>query len=263
MNDAAKLKPNTGLIVSAALMVVTLAAVAIVLEGQVLDLRTFRLIQAVVMTWAALQQLIFFVRIRNPRFVIPLLLFVDFALANYADWFRANTLRDVLAVLFFPLLIASLFLLFKNGFMFQSRKILELAARSVKGAEDGYTHRPFPAGEVSAGREEIIAFAKYLRRQLIAYSHISGDRVYLAISDNSWRYVFNLLPRPGKATYASFEHNGRISVHMAEKDYRKYREEITFDELCASLGDVFKRFLDFHRNDEGEKILAELQAVGA
>lgn len=258
MPSANRLKPNTGLIFGITMGTAALAAIFFVLARGFLDLRTLRLIIAIAMTWTALQQLIFLFRIRNIQFLVPALTFLTLALANYAEWFEYDTARTVFASIFLPLVIGTLVLLAVNPLAFRSRRILELAARPVTGTEDGYTPRPYPAGDVQASKEEIIRFARDMKRKLIAFSLINRDRVLLAISDHDWKYVFNSRPNPQKTTYAAFDFEGNFSVHIAKKDYRRCREKLTFDELCSSLGHVFERFFDYHRIGEPERIIEEL-----
>lgn len=55
--------------------------------------------------------------------------------------------------------------------------------------------------------------------------------------------------------------DGSISVFISKKDYEKYRERLTFDELCASLGEVFKRFFALHRAGGQDQITARLKDI--
>jgi len=45
------------------------------------------------------------------------------------------------------------------------RKILELTAQPVKNTTDGFTPRPFPVGRISFSKEEIVRFAKFLKKK--------------------------------------------------------------------------------------------------
>ena len=57
----------------------------------------------------------------------------------------------------------------------------------------------------------------------------------------------------------SIDGEGVMSVIITESDYRQYRETLNFDQLCASMGDVFKRFLEYFSNGNEMRIIMELK----
>ena len=62
-------------------------------------------------------------------------------------------------------------------------------------------------------------------------------------------------------SYITFENKGKVSVHIASGDYKRFRKQLTFDRLCASLGDTFKRFLNYYVNNQENRILTELKSA--
>ena len=132
------------------------------------------------------------------------------------------------------------------------RQIFEVAAKPVDQAADGFTPRPYPAGKAQYSREEIMGFAKYMGKKLIAAPHLEDDRVLLAFSTGTRHFS---KPDPEKTSYVSFGFDGSVSVNMARKDYEQYRSELTFDQLCQSLGELFKRFLSYYQKGEADQIL--------
>ena len=132
-------------------------------------------------------------------------------------------------------------------FMRKFRVILETAARPVIEAGNGYTNRAYPLEKTAFSKEQVINFAKLLNKNLIATSYIREDRVILVFSNGLFQYIPFLRPNLQKVTYASFWYSGEVSVNISKKDYKKYREELTFDQLCKSFGnmilDFFKEFL--------------------
>ena len=74
--------------------------------------------------------------------------------------------------------------------------------------------------------------------------------------------VFEFLRRHGCVAVVESSEIVDVAVRIAEKDYRKYREELTFDELCASLGDLFKQFLSWYRDGSEDKIFKLLKSAG-
>jgi hypothetical protein len=129
-----------------------------------------------------------------------------------------------------------------------------MAAMPVKDTTDGYTDRPYPAGKFSASKDEITGFAKYLNKNLIATSSIEEDKVMLVFSNGFFQYIPFMRVNPQKETYISLYYSGDIDVHIAKKDYRKYRDELTFDQLCTSFGNIILTLLNYYKKGNCEKI---------
>jgi hypothetical protein len=56
-------------------------------------------------------------------------------------------------------------------------------------------------------------------------------------------------------------YDGNLTVGVSEKDYRDYRERLSFDQLCASLADIFARFFDYYRKGLESRIIVELKSA--
>lgn len=136
------------------------------------------------------------------------------------------------------------------------RRILELAAQPVDRTTDGFTPRPLPAGKHSFSGEELSGFAKFLKKHRIAIPYFDQNGILLAIKDHS-RFWFGR-PSESRDSYVAFNYDGTVAVNIARKDYQKYKEEYTFDELCHALGDLFIRFLEYYRDGKEANILEEL-----
>ncbi len=135
------------------------------------------------------------------------------------------------------------------------RQVLELAAKPVNGLEDGFTRRPFPAGAVNAPRDVIVGFGNFLMKHWLVTSYIENERVVLALNGFSWHYFFFRKLDFQKITHITFENSGNVSVNISQKDYRKFRDQLTFDSLCASLGNLMKTFLVYYQRHEEKEIL--------
>jgi hypothetical protein len=133
------------------------------------------------------------------------------------------------------------------------RQLLELAAEPIKNTADGFTQRPFPAGKIDLDKEKLFEFAGFLNRNLIAYPYIDHKGISFAVKDHR-RFWFGR-PSEKKDTYIYFNLNGNVVVNIARKDYQKYKDEYTFDELCHSLGNLFKQFFEYYRNGKNQQIL--------
>jgi hypothetical protein len=57
------------------------------------------------------------------------------------------------------------------------------------------------------------------------------------------------------------QNNGKLSVSISREDYHMYKKAYSFDQLCASLGSVFDRFLKYYKEGSQERIINELRAA--
>lgn len=160
-----------------------------------------------------------------------------------------------------PLFLAYAFyfyLIYKNHRMASHyRRILHLSAIQVKNTMDGFTSRPFPAGRHPYTRDDVSRFSRFLKKHWIAIPFEDTKSVLLTIKEQN-RFWFS---RPGEKenTYIVFSDDGSVFVNIARRDYQKYKSEYSFDELCDSMGVLFKRFLRYHNEGNQEKILEELR----
>lgn len=155
--------------------------------------------------------------------------------------------RIILVLCAGTLFIAEILVLSSKRINWRYREILELAAKPVDESADGFTPRPFPAGEAQYTKEEIIGFTKFMIKHVIAYPFAEESRVVLVVPENMFAYMLLLKRGYEKDTYVTFDFRGNVSVNIAKKDYRKYKEEFTFDQLCSSLGNLFIEFLELYQ----------------
>jgi hypothetical protein len=139
----------------------------------------------------------------------------------------------------------------RNFFGRYLRKILRAAANKVNDARDGYTGRPYAAGKVNSSKAMFEKFAHYLNQYMIATAYYEEERVILVLSNGLFQYILFLNPSLEKVTYISYTKNDDIAVHIARKDYDKYKNELTFDQLCNSLVNMFIDI--YHRYESGER----------
>ena len=201
-----------------------------------------------------LWQLIPYWKTRNPVHLamgIMLLLFIPYLLVGTSPYsgFR---------FLFYPVWLA-IFIIWgpvrrRNNPHF--RQMLELAARPVQETAAGFTARPYPSGSAAYTREELENFARFLMRHWIATAYPETERMVVVIGGFSWQHFFRGKIDFQKLTYVGFGNDGNISVNISQKDYQKYREQLSFEQLCASLGILMIRFLAYHQTGQAEKILA-------
>lgn len=140
------------------------------------------------------------------------------------------------------------------------RKIFELAGMKISSAENGYTSRPLPAGEIQFSREQITEFAKWVHKRRLGHAIIEDDRVLISISGNMYG-AMNIDPSGEKGpSYVIFNFDNTVSVHISREDYSIYTQQFTYDELCASLADVFKQFLEMYHEGREKEIFNKLKA---
>ena len=173
----------------------------------------------------------------------------------------AGVAAFLMGLVFFGVLIV--FLTVTKRLKWRGREILELAAEPVEETGDGYTPRPRPVGRVDFGKREILAFARFCARHLVAIVYASPRQVLFVPVRMGQEYTFVF--RPGVAhpdsTWISFDFDGDVSVHVAEKDYLDYMEPLAFDKLCESLGRLFIEFAELHRRGEGVRIIDRMNAL--
>jgi hypothetical protein len=138
-------------------------------------------------------------------------------------------------------------------------KIFEIAGSSIKSIEDGFTERPYPTGKIDASKEEIISFVNSIDRLFIAYSFLEKDKALIVFGHGLFEVFPFLKPNLQKSTYVEFDWEGNMSVHIAKRDYEKYKEELTFDQLCRALGELVLKFFELYKEGKEKKILEMLK----
>jgi hypothetical protein len=63
-----------------------------------------------------------------------------------------------------------------------------------------------------------------------------------------------------KVSYALFDGQGDLVVNVSKSDYNQFKDQLTFDQLCASVADLFKRYLQYYREGKESRIAVEVQA---
>ncbi len=135
-----------------------------------------------------------------------------------------------------------------------ARCLFNLAAEEVHDSANGFTGRPFDAGRVELGKEEILGFARFINGELIARSVVRKEAIFLTFS-----LGISPLANPelSKVSYVSIANEGDMAVYVSEYDYHRYRDQLTFDQLCASLARLFRRFLRYYQEGHESRILTE------
>lgn len=145
----------------------------------------------------------------------------------------------------------------------KGRNIFELAARNVNDTVNGFTDRPRPAGKLEYTKSELFGFADFVRKNLIAVAYVENDRVVFVPVKMGDEYAF-LLGFAGDYQYhswISFDFQGNVSASIAKKDYLAFTEELSFDQLCDSMGKLFIEFMEYYKKNEMERILHRIKSL--
>ena len=158
------------------------------------------------------------------------------------------------------LMIWVLYLVFARKLKWRTREVLELAALPVQETSAGYTQRPFPVGQVSSTQREKREFAAFLHKNLIAIPYVENGSVVLSINSKFARQI-GLLTDYLDTTWVRFDKDGNVTVNISRSDYLKYKDELSFDLLCGSLGGLFIEFHDQFLAGNGIRILDTINSL--
>jgi len=137
-----------------------------------------------------------------------------------------------------------------------ARRLFKLASELLNETSDGYTERPYSAGKKSYSSKELMGFVRFINGKFIAKAYYQGNIVCLGFSMGKSLIVAS---DPSEVSYVQFDNEGNITVSISEYDYRQYRKKFNFDQLCASVGDIFKRFLEYYEDGNEDRIITELK----
>lgn len=171
-----------------------------------------------------------------------------------------RSLYRVFVTLTFPVIVWLIYLMFARKAKWRGRDLLELAAAPVIELGNGFTERPRPSGKIDRPKEDIIDFAEYCRRNLIALPRLDSDRVYFVLvrMGREFGYLWNPGRDISRDSWVCFDFDGQVSVNISRKDYHMYKDDLEFDKLCASLAETFIEFLEMFVNRQEVRIIDRL-----
>ena len=193
-------------------------------------------------------------------FFLILLEFPDRA-GNANPHYSNETKIAMLFFYFFAMWLA--YVSYRKKLKYRGREILELAAWDVEEGSDTYTERPRPAGVVDYSKYDIIDFAHYLKRCLVCMPFREENRIILVPVKMGDEFEFLYKPEYNylSKTWIAFDFDGKVSVHISRKDYLGYKEDLAFDQLCESLGQLFITFANFYMKGDKVRIIDRLNSV--
>lgn len=143
-------------------------------------------------------------------------------------------------------------------FEINSRRLFRLASERIHKADDGYTERPYSAGKIECTRDELLGYVRYLNGNYIIKPFFYENYTCLSFSMNK---SLCTIKEGTEVSHVIIGYDGNLTVKVSEKDYRDYRERLSFDQLCSSLADIFTRFFEYYRKGLESRIIIELKSA--
>jgi hypothetical protein len=143
-------------------------------------------------------------------------------------------------------------------FEINSRRLFRLASERIFRTDDGFTGRPYSGGKIDCTRDELLGFVRFLHGNYIVRPFYHENNVCISFSMNTSLLVIG---EGREVSHVMIGYDGNLTVGVSEKDYRDYRERLSFDQLCASLADIFARFFDYYRKGLESRIIVELKSA--
>jgi len=209
--------------------------------------------------------LIAFLRTKAYNYLVAVfaLLFygIFLAISQAGIFFTGNTqipkLFLLLGVIFFVWLS---YLMISKRAKWRGRDIFEIAAQGIRETENGFTERPQPLDKINLSKEELIGFADYLSKNLIVFPFRESSRIVFVIikMGKEFSLVYAFKNNYDHMSWVSIDFEGSVTVKISQEDYLDYKENLTFDRLGKSLGNLFIQFFYLYKSGEGIRILDKL-----
>jgi len=207
------------------------------------------------------------IRTGNANFMVSVL-YLFFA--GTVIYFEDPSYRgDLPMLMMFAMLFTGIFLFWliylfaTKKLKWRGREVLEMAAAPVEETGNGYTPRPLPSGKTEFSKEQIMEFAGFARRNLIAVSYVGKDKVIFVPvrMGREAGFILGLKNDYTDESWISFDFDGNVTVNISHRDYLEYKEALSFNQLCASLGNLFIDFIETYHNGDGARIMVRMDDV--
>ena len=262
-----KLKPDwdiTGLI--PVISILTLFFIVLILFGLHAAFKVIGIGLAVV----AIMTIISFLRTKSYGYLISALyvssltVFVNTLPLQYLDsGGKLPPYSQLLVFITIFFLIWVVILLLTRRTKWRGREVFELAAQNVDDVSDGFTSRPLPTGKIEATKTQVLSFAEYLKRNLVAMPYIEESRVVIVpvIMGREYGFLYRSNIDYLNKSWVSIDFQGNVSVSINKNDYLNYQENYSFDQLCSGMGQVFIEFFEMYKKGEGIRIIDKLNSL--
>jgi hypothetical protein len=222
----------------------------------------------VIFSVVSMYNIFILVRTGNPSYIIVSLYLLTAAIFMLVVPTATDTgNRDLPRFVVFPMIFlgsATGAQFFMKNLKWRGREVFEIAAESVETTTGGYTNRPLPAGETTVSFHKVNAFADFAQRKMIALVVKEPGRIlFFPIKENKEiKPLLFLRQHMDKMTYIAFDRDGLATVQISETDYLDFRQDYSFDLLCAALGELFIELIEEYSNGEEKAIIERMNQVG-
>ena len=210
-------------------------------------------------------------RVRNLTYLVSAIYLSTFALflifapitKSGLDKNNFTSLNKFLGFIMLSLLVWLVYLMFTRKVKWKGREVFELAAMSVKDASNGFTERPYPTGKINYSRRDLFDFASFLRYNQIALPFYEENKIaFVPIKmGQEFKFLYTNNFDYKDSSWVLFDYEGNVTVHISKKDYLDYKENLSFDQLCESMGNLFKEFFELFIKGEEVRIIDRLDSL--
>ena len=171
---------------------------------------------------------------------------------------KEDYLPFIIAVIIACVII--IYVVFSKITKWRTREILELAAMPVNDTQNGFSERPLSLGKIEPNDFHIKTFAEFMQKNLIALPYFEEEKVVFSLCSS---YVKQIGLERGfvDESWVSFDKSGNVAVLITKNDYLKYKDVFSFDQLCASLGQLFIEFFELHKNGNAVRIIDKFNSL--
>lgn len=250
-----------------AIMALSVVALASIFWGKMTG---YKAMAGLILIFAILQYYAFS-KVRSLSYFISATYILSFSLFLFFGSFNGmgfpkgefSTVSKFLTFTTVFLLLWLLYLLVTRKTKWKGREVFELAAVPVDETSAGFTERPRPTGKISYSKHDLLAYADFLKKNHVALPFVEGDKIFLVpvIMGREFSLLYRFRPTYLEKSWIAFSFGGDVSVHISKRDYLRYKDQLSFDRLCESMGDLFKEFLELFLNNEEVRIIDRLDSL--
>jgi hypothetical protein len=165
---------------------------------------------------------------------------------------------------FINILIVGLFLIIfwsklsaQERLVSNARRLFKLASGLINAVDGGYTNRPYSMGKVNISEIELKGFINFMESKFIVKAFVNNDVYHLGFSMGISPLVVS---DSHKLSYVRIDKERNLSVRISSFDYMQYKEQISFDQLCQSMAEVFERYIAYYKEGKESRIMSELKS---
>lgn len=265
MFSSRKLRPDTSLVgIGQPIIALLIFAIIWSFAGITMGL----VFMAFVYLFYGLISLVSLVRLGNPWYMATLIFqftIIVFAMTApeigpYA--IAKDSFKPLMLILIIELAVL-VYIMATGKLKWKGREILELAAMNINETNNGFTERPKPLGKIDARPGDITGFCSFLKSHLIAVSFAESTQTIIVpiMMGNEYKLPLGLSSDYSQSTRIIIDKENNVSAVISKKDYLKYKEALSFDQLCESLGQLFMVFFEHYQRGEETRIMHEISKI--